>query len=304
MSNQPPADRQRRAPELRLPYPFLEYLLELPGDYAKLTLRLLQRAQWVPTVAGGDVSVDAGEVLLSLRSRDIWGAVQLDRDVDEAGRVSLLRRVLARLERDAMIAVRPAHRTDTPQSTRSGTRRDTPATIVRFLRYRDNLWPGNADATREAAQDPTRGATQRSDAIPSENPAVPATQIQSADGSGARGLAQVMDLGVARARRPRPEAQPGAASAGGSPRWDAALASLSGRMRDDVFARWIAPLRATDLGAELLLGTPDRFHRAFVEDNYRGVLEKALADATPPDAAPPRIRFVSPSDSAASPRRS
>ncbi|MGB8932411.1 MAG: hypothetical protein WCC48_14305 [Anaeromyxobacteraceae bacterium] len=38
----------KRAPELRLPYPFLEYLLQLPGDYAKLVLRLLQRAQWTP----------------------------------------------------------------------------------------------------------------------------------------------------------------------------------------------------------------------------------------------------------------
>jgi hypothetical protein len=46
------------------------------------------------------VPIDAGEVLLSLRSRDVWDAVELDRELDESGRVSLLRRVLERLRRD------------------------------------------------------------------------------------------------------------------------------------------------------------------------------------------------------------
>jgi hypothetical protein len=46
----------------------------LPGDYAKTTLPLLQRAQWVPVVTQTGVLLDAGEVLLSLRSRDLWGS--------------------------------------------------------------------------------------------------------------------------------------------------------------------------------------------------------------------------------------
>jgi hypothetical protein len=183
--------RPRRAPELRLPYPFLEYLLELPGDYAKLTLRLLQRAQWVPSMAPDGVSVDAGETLLSLRSRDVWSAVRLDRDVDEAGRVSLLRRVLQRLDRDGFVAIRPAHGANTGARTGRGARRDTPATIVRFLKYRDSLWPANVDATHGTTLASTHGAAQPCDTIPSDNPALPAPPGESpreavAEGGGPR----------------------------------------------------------------------------------------------------------------------
>ena len=167
----------RRVPELRLPYLLLEYLLKLPGDYAKLALRLLQRAQWVQVVTQTGVALDAGEVLLSLRSRDLWDAIELDREVDEAGRVSLLRRVLGRLERDGVAAIRAAHDLDTPHGTRTGTRRDTPATVVRFLKFRDSLWPARGDAAHETAHGAARGATHQFDTILSrEDPAVPAFQ--------------------------------------------------------------------------------------------------------------------------------
>jgi hypothetical protein len=177
----PSTPGERRVPELRPPFPFLEYLLQLPGDYAKLTLRLLQRSQWVPGVARHGVPVDAGEVLVSMRSRDLWGAVRLDREVGEAGRVSLLRRVLRRLERDGLAATRAAQRSDTPADTGRATRRDTPATIVRFLKYRDILWPAAADTTREATQGAARASTQKADTIPSRDPAVPAGPEGSAN---------------------------------------------------------------------------------------------------------------------------
>lgn len=60
MSARPASSKEpRRAPELRLPYPLLEYLLRLPGDYANLALRLVQRAQWAPTVSQTGVPIDA-----------------------------------------------------------------------------------------------------------------------------------------------------------------------------------------------------------------------------------------------------
>lgn len=171
----------RRAPELRIPYPLLEYVYGLPGDYAKLLLRLLQRAQWVPTQVRG-LHIDAGEVLFSLRSPDVWGPVQLDRDRDltEDGRVSLLRRLLSRLERDGIILVRTARGSDTQSDTRIDARRDTPATIIRFLKFRDSLWPGNVDATRATTHGPTRTAAQVRDTIPSKKPADPTTEREGA----------------------------------------------------------------------------------------------------------------------------
>ena len=176
----PHGERPKRVPELRLPYPLLEYLQALKGDYLKLTLRLLQRAQWKPGTAETGLAIDAGEVLISLRSRDVWDAVRLDRQLGEAGRVSLMRRVLGRLERDGIIATRPAHRIDTPSGARSGTSSETPPTIVRFLKYRDNLWPGNQDATQESTRVSAQGAAHPSDPIPANKPTTPAIQEEGA----------------------------------------------------------------------------------------------------------------------------
>src|SRR5512136_1532142 len=45
---------------------------------------------------------------------------------------------------------------------------------------------------------------------------------------------------------------------------------LRGRLRDDLYRRWFAPLRPLGLdGDRLLVGAPDPFHRDFVDDNYR-----------------------------------
>ncbi len=45
---------------------------------------------------------------------------------------------------------------------------------------------------------------------------------------------------------------------------------LQSRLRDDLYRRWFAPLRAAGLdGDRLQIGAPDKFHRDFVDDNYR-----------------------------------
>lgn len=251
----PPA-APKRAPELRLPYPLLEYLYTLPGDYVKITVRLLQRAQWVPGVTPSGLALDAGEILISFRSRVLWDAITL-RGVSEDGRVSLLRRVLDRLTRDGFVATRSALDTDTPGDTPRSTRRDTPATIVRFLNFRDNLWPGNVDATREAAH----GATRRSDTILAVDPTNPDPHLRTA--SRPQALRAVPSL---------PPGQHDSCAI-----WRDVADDLRRSIRAEVYDRWFAPLTATQTGDELVLQAPNRFHQAFVEDNFRGVLEQRLA---------------------------
>ncbi|MGB8932393.1 MAG: DnaA N-terminal domain-containing protein [Anaeromyxobacteraceae bacterium] len=252
----PPA-APKRAPELRLPYPLIDYLNTLPGDYVKITVRLLQLAQWVPGVAPSGLVLDAGELVMSLRFRGLWDAVVLDREVTEAGRVSLLRRVLRRLERDGLVATRAASSADTPNDTPRSTRRDTPATIVRFLKFRDNLWPGNVDATRQAAH----GAAHRSDTILAVDPTNPDPHLRTA--SRPQPLRAVPSL--------PPEQQDSCAV------WRDVTEDLRRSIRAEVYDRWFAPLTATQTGDELVLEAPNRFHQAFVEDNFRGFLEQRLA---------------------------
>jgi chromosomal replication initiator protein len=52
---------------------------------------------------------------------------------------------------------------------------------------------------------------------------------------------------------------------------------LRSRLRPDLYDRWFAPLRPISLGdGTLQIAAPDRFHRDFVEDNYRGFFEEFL----------------------------
>ena len=45
---------------------------------------------------------------------------------------------------------------------------------------------------------------------------------------------------------------------------------LRGRLRPDLYQRWFAPLRpVAEEGGRLQVSAPDRFHRDFVDDNYR-----------------------------------
>jgi hypothetical protein len=246
----------RRAPELRLPYPLLEYLRSLPGDYMKIATVLLQRAQWVPGCSPSGIPLDAGETLIALRSPELRLAAHVDRELGENGWVSLLRRVLARLEKDGYVAIRATHRIDMPSGTRPDTRNDTPATIVRFLKFRENLWPRSTDATQEATRQATRGPTHKIDAIPAVDPADPF---------------------------------PASANAGSSSAWSDLSAELRCRLRPDLYERWFAPLTASQSGEELLLLAPNRFHQSFVEDNFRVFLEQALATQA---RGPVRVRVA------------
>lgn len=188
-----PASRRekaaRRPPALHLPYPFLDYVLSLPGDHAKLILRLLQLAQWRPGVTPDGTPLDAGEVLISYRSRRIWDRVELDRDVHESGRVSLIRRLLHRLERDGFAEVKPAQRTDTRSGPGTGARSDTPATIVRFLKNRDILWPTSSGATHQTAQAAAQGRAHPGDTIPAVEPPAdpPVASLPAHAGEAAQG---------------------------------------------------------------------------------------------------------------------
>jgi hypothetical protein len=118
----------------------------LPGDYLKIVLRLVQLANWKRSVTPNGVELDAGEALISLRSSRFWDGVELDRDLSDEARMALLRRVIARLERDGYAKRRPARCSGTGFGTPRPSASGTPATIIRFLRFRDVLWPSNSDS--------------------------------------------------------------------------------------------------------------------------------------------------------------
>ncbi len=72
--------------------------------------------------------------------------------------------------------------------------------------------------------------------------------------------------------------------------WSRVDVYLRSRLRHDPYERWFAPLRAASLeGGRLQIAAPDRFHRDFVEDNYRGFFEEFLPAVA---GEPLRILFV------------
>jgi|WetSurMetagenome_2_1015567.scaffolds.fasta_scaffold97980_2 chromosomal replication initiator protein len=75
---------------------------------------------------------------------------------------------------------------------------------------------------------------------------------------------------------------------------------LRGRLRDDLYRRWFAPLRALGIdGDRLQVGAPDAFHRDFVDDNYRDWFDEFVPGLV---GAPVRTQFVV--DTAPRPARS
>ncbi|WP_242360659.1 chromosomal replication initiator protein DnaA [Anaeromyxobacter sp. SG17] len=57
--------------------------------------------------------------------------------------------------------------------------------------------------------------------------------------------------------------------------WSRLDAFLRSRLRPDLYDRWFAPLHLVSLeGSRLQIAAPDRFHRDFVEDNYRSFFEE------------------------------
>jgi chromosomal replication initiator protein len=95
------------------------------------------------------------------------------------------------------------------------------------------------------------------------------------------------------------------ASANASPleeAWSRVDSFLRTRLRPDLYERWFAPLRPISIGdGRLQIGAPDKFHRDFVEDNYRAWFEEfvpeilgerfriafAVDDSPRPAASPP-----------------
>jgi chromosomal replication initiator protein len=72
--------------------------------------------------------------------------------------------------------------------------------------------------------------------------------------------------------------------------WGRIDAYLHSRLRADTYERWFAPLRAHSLdGGRLQIAAPDRFHRDFVEDNYRTFFEELVPGVA---GEPLRITFV------------
>jgi chromosomal replication initiator protein len=83
--------------------------------------------------------------------------------------------------------------------------------------------------------------------------------------------------------------------------WSRIDAFLRTRLRPDLYERWFAPLRPISVNdGSLQIGAPDKFHRDFVEDNYRAWFEEFVpellgerlriafaVDDTPRPALPP-----------------
>jgi chromosomal replication initiator protein len=105
--------------------------------------------------------------------------------------------------------------------------------------------------------------------------------------------------------------------------WARVDSFLRTRLRPDLYDRWFAPLRPISVAdGSLQIGAPDKFHRDFVEDNYRAWFEEFLpalagrvlrvtfavdeaprpSAPTPPPSATPAPRF--PADAAGDPRES
>jgi chromosomal replication initiator protein len=61
--------------------------------------------------------------------------------------------------------------------------------------------------------------------------------------------------------------------------WSRIEAHLRTRLRPDLFDRWFAPLRPGKLdGDRLEVSAPDKFHRDFVDDNYRSFFEEFVPE--------------------------
>ena len=72
--------------------------------------------------------------------------------------------------------------------------------------------------------------------------------------------------------------------------WGRVDAFLRARLRPELYDRWFASLRPAALDDERLhVAAPDKFHRDFVDDNYRGWFEEFLPQVT---GGPGRVVFV------------
>ncbi len=80
--------------------------------------------------------------------------------------------------------------------------------------------------------------------------------------------------------------------------WSRIDSFLRTRLRPDLYDRWFAPLRPISVGeGRLQIGAPDKFHRDFVEDNYRAWFEEFV-----PEVIGERLRIAFAVDDAPRPR--
>jgi chromosomal replication initiator protein len=72
--------------------------------------------------------------------------------------------------------------------------------------------------------------------------------------------------------------------------WNRIDTFLRSRLRPDLYERWFSPLRPISLEANRMqVAAPDKFHRDFVEDNYRAFFDDFVPAVA---AAPIQIAFV------------
>jgi len=72
--------------------------------------------------------------------------------------------------------------------------------------------------------------------------------------------------------------------------WERVDAYLRTRLRPDLYARWFEPLRPSAIDdGRLHVAAPDKFHRDFVDDNYRPWFEEFLPSVA---GSPLRVVFV------------
>lgn len=161
-----------RPPFLAMPYPLDEYLDGLPGDWGKVARRLLRAAQWERGSSRcGRYVLDAGEALIDERSEKLWGGLVLDRGaLPVEGRRALIRRVLERLERDGVAERRPARVSGPGSDPKKSPRNGPTPTVVRFMKFREILWPASDESAQETAQETARKPALTRGPIP---PAVP-----------------------------------------------------------------------------------------------------------------------------------
>jgi hypothetical protein len=113
--------------------------------------------------------------------------------------------------------------------------------------------------------------------------------------------AQALASEEAAAATGAPTAAEGSMAGPGCAIWKLMLGEIKRGIRPDIVARWLAPLNGSVQEDKLLLVAPDQFHRNFVEDNYRNLLEELLtranAQVDPPDQAS-RLWIVVPATTA------
>src|SRR5689334_2759641 len=72
--------------------------------------------------------------------------------------------------------------------------------------------------------------------------------------------------------------------------WVRVNSYLQSRLRPDLYQRWFAPLHPIALeGDRFRVAAPDKFHRDFIEDNYRSWFDEFIPNIV---GRPLRVTFI------------